>query len=259
MDKRPSLPEPEQEQLDRLVSFLRELLGETLAGAYLFGSATSSGLKPRSDLDVIAVVSTRMTTTQKTQVISKLLAISGVPRHLEVTIVVETEVRPWSYPPRMEFQYGDWWRKEFEQGNLQPWEELNPDLASLITMVLDSSIVLHGPPPDEVFDRVPRADYTKASQHGIDGLMNDLPSDTTNVVLTLARIWSALATGESRPKDAAASWALPHLPEEHRPVLDEARAIYLGESEGEPSDFASRAQRYAGHVLAKIADTDSRT
>jgi streptomycin 3"-adenylyltransferase len=251
------IPPEESAQLERVHRVLRDSLGEALVGVYLFGSATSSGLKPRSDLDVMVVSCTPMTLDQKAHLISKLLGLSCDPRHLEVTIVIQSDVRPWRYPPRMELQYGDWWRKEFERGNLQPWEERNPDLASLISMVLDASTVLYGPPPDEVFDRVPRADYTKALHEGIGGLMVDLPSDTTNVVLTLARIWSGLATGGSRSKDAAADWVLPHLPAEHRPVLEEARAIYLGELQAEPSDFAVRAQAYAELVIKEIQDTES--
>jgi hypothetical protein len=52
-----------------------------------------------------------------------------------------------------------------------------------------------------------------------------LPWNTRNVVLTLPRIWSAVATDNVLSKDSAAAWALPRLPEEHRPVLERARAI----------------------------------
>lgn len=39
--------------------------------------------------------------------------------------------------------------------------------------------------------------------------------------------WTTLATGEIRTKDAAADWAMAHLPPEHRPVLAHARHLYL--------------------------------
>lgn len=151
-----AVPAEERAQLDRVMTLLRDVLGEALVGAYLFGSAVTSGLQPRSDLDVMAVVSRRTSTTQRAQLITQLLEISGHPRYLEVTVVSQSDVRPWRYPPRMELQYGDWWRNEFEHGELQPWDEMNPDLASLITMVLDAGTVLYGPPPDEVLDRASR-------------------------------------------------------------------------------------------------------
>lgn len=62
-------------------------------------------------------------------------------------------------------------------------------------------------------------------------LLAELDTDTRNVLLTLARIWTTLATGEIRSKDAAADWALARLPAGHRPVLAHARAVYLGDED----------------------------
>ena len=152
----------------------------------------------------------------------------GPTRPVELTIVVASEIRPWRYPPRMDFQYGEWLRYDFERGDLAPGPETNPDLAPLVAMVLLGDTALVGPPPAEAFDPVPRRDYVAAMVGGIDGLLADLDGDTRNVVLTLARIWSTLATDEIRHKDAAADWALTRLPAEHRAVLARARAVYLG-------------------------------
>jgi hypothetical protein len=43
-------------------------------------------------------------------------------------------------------------------------------------------------------------------------LVADLESDTRNVLLTLARMWTTVATGRIVSKDAAAAWALERLP-----------------------------------------------
>ena len=50
------------------------------------------------------------------------------------------------------------------------------------------------------------------------------------MLLTLARCWLTLETGEIRSKDAAAAWAIDRLPGEFGAVLAHARAIYLGEA-----------------------------
>ena len=83
-------------------------------------------------------------------------------------------------------------------------------------MVLLGNRPVFGPPPSEVLDPVPRDDLVRAVVHGIPGLLDDLEPDTANVLLTLARIWTTVATGEIRAKDAAADWVLGRLPEEHR-------------------------------------------
>lgn len=68
----------------------------------------------------------------------------------------------------------------------------------------------------------------------------EIESDTRNVLLTLARIWTTLASGEILSKDAAADWALQHLPVRHRAVLARARDMYIkGEDEERWSDLTA--------------------
>jgi hypothetical protein len=86
---------------------------------------------------------------------------------------------------------------------------------------------VRGPYPAELFDPVPQQDLVRAIVDELPSLMADLESDTRNVLLTLARMWITVATGEITSKDAAASWALERLPAA-RDVLERARAGYLG-------------------------------
>jgi predicted nucleotidyltransferase len=241
------------DQIELILAAVRDVLGDDVVGAYLHGSAVLGGLRPRSDLDVMVVSRTRTTRHEKQRLVAHLLTVSLRPRPVELTIVVEEDIRPWRYPPRMDFQYGDWWRSEFERGELEPWPSpTNPDLASLIRMVLLGDSPLLGPPAREIFEPVPRRDYVDALVHGIDGLLEDVESDTRNVVLTLARIWAGIETDEVRSKDAAAEWALPRLPVHLRPALAHARAIYRGDEEERWDDLLPQARAYAGHVVAEI-------
>ncbi len=228
------------------------MLGPDFVGAYLFGSAVLGGLRPRSDLDVLAASRRRTTLEEKQRLADRLLRISGRPRPVELTIVVQSEVKPWRYPPRLELQYGEWLRDEFERGEVEPQQATNPDLALLLTMVRLADRPLAGPPAAEVFDPVPQADVERALHDAIEPLLDELDSDTRNVVLTLARIWSTLATGEIRSKDAAADWALARLPDEHRAVLARARAVYLGKEDERWDDLAARVRPHADHDVGEI-------
>jgi len=114
---------------------------------------------------------------------------------------------------------------------------------------------LFGPPPSEVLDPIPPADVRRAMLDGIPSLLSDLDGDERNVVLTFARIWMSLATGMIRSKDAAADWALPRLPPEHRAVLEHARAIYLGEAAEEWGELLPRVRPHVDHVIGEIRAT----
>jgi predicted nucleotidyltransferase len=247
----------DEKQLEQVLALVRGVLGPDVVGAYLHGSAVLGGMRPRSDVDVLVVSRRRTTRGQKRRLVEGLFAVSGrnppaTPRPVELTIVVEPEIRPWRYPPRMDFQYGEWLRREFESGELEPWETTNPDLASLIAIVLLGDRALLGPAPAEVLDPIPREDYTRAMVAGVDGLLRDLEPDTANVVLTLARIWSTIATGTITSKDAAADWVLERLPDEQRPVLVRARAVYLGEADDTWDDLEQHVRPHADYVVREI-------
>jgi predicted nucleotidyltransferase len=246
-----------EEQIDEVMDAVRVVLGDDVVGAYLHGSYAAGGLRPRSDLDLLVVSRRPTTRDEKRRLFDRLFAISGKPggprRPIELTVVVESEVRPWRYPPAFELQYGEWLRRELERGNVEPWPTTtNPDLASLITMVLLADRPLLGPPPCDVLDPVPHDDLVSAIVGDIGALLGDLEEDTTNVVLTLARVWSTVATGAIRSKDEAATWALDRLPDEHRAVLARARAIYLGEEEEGCEDLVSHVRAHADHVAGEI-------
>ncbi len=245
-------------QCDRVVGLVRELLGDAIVGVYLHGSAVLGGLKPTSDLDVLVVAGRSMTPSERRELIGRLLPISGRgdptgrSRSVGLDVVVQADIQPWRYPPRLELQYGDWWRNEFERGDFAPWQSPNPDIAILLAMVLQANHPLFGPPPSEVLDPIPPADLRQAMLDSIPALLSYLDGDERNVVLTFARIWTTLATGIIRSKDAAADWALARLPLEQRAVLALARDMYRGEAAEEWGDLVPRVRPHVDHVIGEI-------
>jgi len=166
--------------------------------------------------------------------------------------VVEFDIRPWRFPPRTDFQFGEWLRERFESGNNEPEDPLNPDLAVLLAMVRRTGQPLVGPPPMQVIDEIPPDDLRSALTGVVPGLMSDLPADTANVLLTLARVWQTLETSDFVPKDVAANWAIDRLPEGARSLLEKARDVYLGESKDEWSGLQGEAYATAGLMVDQI-------
>lgn len=200
-----------------------------------------------------------MTEAEKRELVQRILPISwqATPvrmlRGIELTVVVQSDVRPWRYPPNRDFQYGGWLRLALERGEAAPWAaKTDPDLASLIAQVLVADVPLLGPPPAEVVDPVPFGDVLDAIVADVDQWVGNIDADTRNGILALARIWSALETGAMYSKDVAATWALGRLPDEHKPVLTRARSIYLGQAEDQWDDVRDDVHRYVTYVVAEI-------
>ncbi|MFB7398548.1 aminoglycoside adenylyltransferase family protein [Streptomyces rubiginosohelvolus] len=245
-------------QLRETVGWAEGVLAGNLIGAYLHGSSVLGGLKPASDVDVLLVSRRSMDEQERRALLEGLLSISGsgdTARPVELTVVVQSEVRPWRYPPTCDFLYGEWLRAEYEAGTV-PRAEPMPDLALLISMTLTGDAPLTGPRPAQVLDPVPHADLVRASVAGIPELLDDLEGDTRNVLLTLARIWATLATGRIMPKDAAAGWAVGQLPPEHRAVLEHARRLYLTCSYTEESWSEALRTQVGPHVDCVLAEIE---
>jgi len=143
------------QQIDECVALLKIVLGEDLLGVYLYGSIVMGGLQKYSDIDLFVVSNRQTTLDEKIELINALLKISGIYavskdlKPIELTIVVKSDVNPWKYPPKFDFLYGDWMRKDFKAGIVEPWKSKElPNLALVITQLLLSHKILFGIAPD---------------------------------------------------------------------------------------------------------------
>lgn len=248
-------------QADAVAGVLDAVLpAGALVGLARYGSSVAGGLRPDSDLDLFGVVARRLADDEKRALVDGLVPISWRRtrpkdwRPVELTLVAHDDVRPWRYPPRFEFQYGEWLRDELLSGDLAPWPPSNPDVAMLVTMVRGSGTALRGPHPAELLEPVPPADLVRAILAELPSLMEELESDTRNVLLTLARMWLTVATGQIASKDAAATWALERVRATSRPALEEARGGYLGSVEDRWEDLAA-ARTTADDLVDRIRST----
>jgi len=250
------------DQVATVVALICETLSDAVLGIYLHGSSVFGSLKPTSDLDLFVVTSRRTTGAERRELIEHLLPISGPgdpsrgSRSVNFEIVAQSDVQPWRYPTRLDFQFGDWYRPDFARGDFAPWNPSNPDLAIVLEMVLQANSPLFGLPPSELFGPIPWADVRRAMLDSIPDLLSYLDGDERNVVLTFARIWATISTGRFHSKDVAADWALARLPKTGRAPLDRARDAYLGLGPDSWLDQASwrpllPAARSAARLLAE--------
>src|SRR5688500_11355045 len=166
---RPTFDTGGMDQPQKIVQLVDDAIGAKVLGAYLHGSAVHGGLKPASDVDVLVVSTETLDDRERRTLVDGLLPISGSragARSVELTVVVQSDVRPWRYPPTCDFLFGDWLRAEIEADG-PPQPQPMPNLALEIAMALAGDHTLNGPPPAELLDPFPRADRARASVDGI--------------------------------------------------------------------------------------------
>lgn len=264
-----SVPIEISEQLSQALDTIGRHLSPALLAIHLYGSAVDGGLKPHSDIDLLVTVAARPDEAVRRALMLDLLKISAPPgqaqalRPLEVTVVVKEDIVPWRPPARRELQFGEWLRADLLAGVFDA-AVMDPDLAILITKARQHGIALLGPPAEDFFAPVAKADLLKAMAGALQ-LWNspadwtgDEPGEARNVVLTLVRIWYSAVTGNIVPKDVAAEWAMNRLPAGHQSLLHEARDAYLGRCEDRLflreaplADFILSVKREAAEALAR--------
>jgi hypothetical protein len=247
-------------QINSVLDVLKSLLADTLFAVYLHGSAVITGLRPHSDIDLLAIVGEPIADPQRRQLLSALLGISGRypaipggPRCIELIVIQKTELTAGSPAPRSEFVYGEWLRSAFEAGAI-PKTEADPDLVLILAQAARTSVALFGPGANSTLPQILPHQILGAIHDMLPTLLADLVGDERNVLLTLARMWRTAATGDFVSKDAAAKWASVRMPAEEASVLCAAHDEYLGITDVSWGILQPAVQRTARFLVNRLLE-----
>lgn len=239
-----------------------------LIGVYLYGSSTTTGLGPESDVDLLLVTRSSLTGHERNSLVTALLALSGWKGHaedfpdvadrrpLEVTSLVADTLDPLVACPWRDFQFGEWLRSDFTRGYVSE-PERDPDVLILLATALASHRVLHGPPLDDLVAEIPFALLREAQLAAVLALVENLQDDGRNVLLTLARALQTMETGEIVPKGHAAGLAAKRVDADGAELLLAAAREYRGEERVEWDRESKRVSALARSLIALIHRTSA--
>ncbi|PQQ28320.1 adenylyltransferase [Photorhabdus luminescens] len=232
-------------EADKTLLIVQKRLAESLVAVYLHGSAVVGGLRPRSDVDLLVVIDQPMTSEVREFLAADLMMISGQypsdtngRRPVELIVFLHADLAASLYPARSEFIYGEWLRHEYEVGEI-PKPFCDPELTLVLAQSRQEAVPLVGPNASSLIPAIPRLNIRRAIKDVLPNLIATLQGDERNVLLTLARMWLTLVTGEFVSKDVAADWAAARLPAIQATVLADARETYL---KGREEDWRNRQQ-----------------
>lgn len=240
-------------------AIVENCLGNSLLGIYLHGSVVAGGLRPNSDVDVLVIVGRSLTHADRRFLVAELLEISGrYPtdeagrRPLELIVFHRGDLTASAYPVRSEFVYGEWLREALEAGEV-PKPVSDPELTLLLAQARREARALIGPDPVKLLPVIPESDIRRAIGDALPALLDTLEGDERNVLLTLARMWRTLATGEFVPKDVAAEWAMARLDAVAAAMISHAREGYLGTVEDDWRAWGRQVRQVADELGERVA------
>ena len=248
------------QQFDSLISDFTErsqsILGDSLAGIYLHGSAVMGCFNPlKSDLDLIVVVSRPLTDPVKKEYMDMVVHCSaqGPAKGIEMSVVLREACRAFVYPTPFELHFSaghlKWYRDDPED-YIRKMKGKDKDLAAHFTIIRKRGKCLYGAPIEDVFAEVPPGDYMDSIWNDIAEAPETIADDTMYLTLNLARVLAWQEEGLVLSKKEGGEWALSHLPAEYRPLVADALDEYSGS--GQPAYDGALARRYAVYAVGRI-------
>lgn len=228
-------PENPNGQLQAALALVQKILSLDVQALYLHGSAVAGGLRPQSDLDILAIVDAPLSDEQRQDLIAALLSISAPhpatpdgPRCIELVVCRLADLQRNEHPAKVEFIYGEWLRDAFREGYLSD-AAADPEYTLLLAQARQQAQLLWGRDVLADVPVTPIEHIRQAMRDGVEPLYEGLRGDERNVLLTLARMWRTGVHGDFVTKEQAAEWAIPRLSAELAKTLEYARLAYVGE------------------------------
>ncbi len=236
-----------RQYLIRIAATLGDLLGDALTGLYVHGSlATGAFHRERSDVDLLAVVSRKLTPKERESAARALVGLSDVrPTRgdIEVSIVQEKFARAFVHPLPYEVHYSNGSHQAIRRSRLDySSDRTNVDLAVQIVDVRDRGVTLVGPPPASLFGPVPWHTYINALEADFNWARASIHEKPVYAVLNACRILHG-TTGNAMSvlnKDEAGVWALQTVPRMYHSVINDALQVYRGTKSEDDVVFQER-------------------
>jgi predicted nucleotidyltransferase len=260
-----------RQYLVRIAAVLGEVLGDKLAGLYIYGSlATGSYHRERSDIDLIAVVSGKLSAGRREAVARALVQLSDArPTRgdIEVHVVQERYARSFEHPMPYEVHYSARLHEDIRRGRFDFAEDrTNVDLAASFMEARERGVNLLGPPPQSLFGPVPWHAYINALEADFLSARRFIMEKPVYAVLNACRILHETTSRSPSVlnKDEAATWALENVPRMYHSIVNDALQLYRGTKslddvvmgEREIVAFREYVRERSRDAFSRASDTD---
>ncbi|MGC4943970.1 aminoglycoside adenylyltransferase domain-containing protein [Kribbella sp. DT2] len=221
---------------------LRRYVEEALAatglettGVYVHGSlAMGCFYRAKSDVDLLVVVPATLTTAEREYAARQLAERSKTrPMLGDLELSVLTERQAAAGTREYEVHYSAYWSENILAGQYAG-PGTDADLAAHVSVVRRRGVVVSGQPAAEVFAEVPYAEYLEAIETDLEDV--DLVADPYYGVLNACRVLMVRESPQVVSKEEGGEWGIRSLPEEHRPVIEQALRCYRSARQVRPED-----------------------
>jgi predicted nucleotidyltransferase len=223
--------------VDALVTQYEQNLYDNLLGIYIHGSIAMGCFNPQSsDIDVLVTVNGPLQPETKQALANAHIALSNeYKKKVELSVVTSDALNDFVYPTPYEFHYGDELKLAYTEGTFDfSTNRTDHDLAAHFVITKHAGITIRGEQAQNAFPEVPYVAYldsmARDAEWCFNNIMNFTPDGTcpvpTYAVLNLCRVLAIIDAGQVTSKRSGGEWALDFVPNQFRPVIQEALNEY---------------------------------
>jgi streptomycin 3"-adenylyltransferase len=215
----------ESHQLNSIKHLLQQIFQGQLYAIYLYGSCVDGGLKHKSDLDILVIIQRPITDAERKQLAQAFLHISvpvghATARALEITLLDQAMLMSQQQPYAYVLQYGEWLRKELNEGATLT-SQYDPDINILLRKAQLHHFTVIGPELNQWLAPISDEQIKYAIQQIYPSIIKHWKDDQDelNQILALCRIAYTLNQHSIAAKDIAATWFLQFLSQTDQATL----------------------------------------
>ncbi len=248
-------PEKYLELLEEFTNRSREILGETLTGIYLHGSAAMGCFSERSDIDLLIVVKEELSFGVKKRYMDMVIEIDErAPRKgLELSVVKESSCKPFIYPTPYELHFSrshlDWYESD-PDGYIESMKGTDKDLAAHCMIINKRGRALYGKDIGDVFGEVRGEYYLDSILYDISGVKEEIAGNPVSCILNLCRVLAYAEGGNIYSKAEGGEWGIRNVPEKYDKLISGALLEYKTGKSG--SYGAALGQEFAEYMEKRI-------
>ena len=237
--------------LDNFVELLKHHLKEQLVGVYLHGSlATGSYYFPKSDMDLIVVVSEKLSSEIARELNISIAHYSDARPTvgaIELSVITSSVAKNIPNPIPYEVHYSLFWHDRILNDDVQYGiPQYDTDLFTHLLYVKKRGCCLYGEPINNVFGDVKWDDFMFSVLDDLKWILADenIIESPHYCILNICRCFQLLSENSENiySKDEGGEWGLRHLPETFKPLIICALSIYRSQ------DLVDEADRKTGGI-----------
>lgn len=223
--------------LNKIVDLFRQLFEDRLIGIYLHGSLAMGCFHPdRSDIDFLVILKEKPDEDTYRELARAVLRMADdMPElpDLEFSVLLESAVKPFTYPTPFEFHYSPLHREKYRQdANYRCGGFADEDLAAHLTIAYYRGIALYGRPLRELYEPVDALHYTSSILNDVKDAIRDILVSPLYMTLNLCRVLYYLKEGAISSKKEGGEWAVQVVPDRYKALIRRCLDEYSGVSAG---------------------------